>query len=114
MKRFICIVLLLIILFPTNAFGEFLEPEETYMERAIVLEVKDGGNEKIGGGFVSRTQYVKLKILSGKYKGEIFEIENDLSDNIAYNIEVKPGDKIMVGIEEFADDCAPRRRVQVA
>ncbi len=43
MKRFICIVLLLIILFPTNAFGEFLEPEETYMERAIVLEVKDGG-----------------------------------------------------------------------
>ena len=104
MKRFICIVLLLMILFPTNVFGEFLEPEETHMERAIVLEVEDGEDDEISEGFVSRTQYVKLKILSGKYKGEIFEIENDLSDNIAYNIEVKPGDKIMVGIEEFADD----------
>ncbi len=104
MKRFICIVLLLMILFPTNVFGEFLEPEETHMERAIVLEVEDGEDDEISEGFVSRTQYVKLKILSGKYKGEIFEIENDLSDNIAYNIEVKPGDKIMVGIEEFTDD----------
>ena len=104
MKRFICIVLLLMILFPTNVFGEFLEPEETHMERAIVLEVEDGEDDEISEGFVSRTQYVKLKILSGKYKGKIFEIENDLSDNIAYNIEVKAGDKIMVGIEEFADD----------
>lgn len=100
MKKIICI-LLLIVLFPLNTYGEFLEPVESHMERAIVLEVENEEEKEISDGFVSQTQYVKLKILSGKYKDEIFEIENELSDNIAYNIEVKPGDKIIVGIEEF-------------
>lgn len=104
MKKTICILILLIVLFPLNIHGEYLEPENSYMERAIVLEVVDGEETEVSEGFVSSVQYVKLKILSGKYKGEIFEIENDLSDNVAYNIEVKEGEKVVVGIDEFDND----------
>lgn len=103
MKKFMWI-LLLIIIFPLNAYGEFLEPTAVHMDKAVVLEVENDEVREISEGFVSQTQYVKLKALAGKYKDRIFEIENELSDNVAYNIEVKPGDKVIVGIEEFEDE----------
>lgn len=97
-------LLLLLIIFPLTIYGEFLEPMEVHMEKALVLEVEDQEAREISEGFVSQTQYVKLKILAGKYKDRTFEMENELSDNEAYNIKVRPGDKVIAGIEEFEND----------
>ncbi len=84
---------------------ELEEYEEIYYltEKAKVLE--SGPLEKIGGEhFDGQIQDVLVEILSGKYKGEIIEIENALSDNEAYNIIVEKGDKIVVMIDEKGID----------
>ncbi|CCQ97523.1 YibE/F family protein [[Clostridium] ultunense Esp] len=104
MKNNLWIVLLLVVLIPSNVHGEYMEPVDTYMERAIVLEVEEGEVIEEVEGILTQVQYVKLEIISGKYKGKIFETENHLSDNIAYDIVVKKGDKVVVGIEEYDDD----------
>ncbi|HSH34909.1 YibE/F family protein [Schnuerera sp.] len=104
MKNKIWIVLLLIILIPLNVYGEFLEPVDTYMERALILEAEEGEIVEEIEGMLSQVQYVKLKIISGKYKDQIFDVENHLSNNLAYDILVKEGDKVVVGIEEYSDD----------
>ena len=86
-------------------YGEDVESMEEIpyiTEKAIVLDVgplRDSHYEEFDGQF----QDVKVKITSGKYKGEIFEIENALSDNDAYNIIVEKKDKIVVVIEEYPD-----------
>src|SRR5699024_3995491 len=46
---------------------------------------------------------VKIEILSGEHKGDIVDVENNLSDNEAYNIFVKKGDNVVVMIEEHED-----------
>lgn len=71
-------------------------------EKAKVLET--GPLEEIGGEhFDGQIQDVRVKILSGKYKDQVFNIENALSDNQAYNIIVQKGDKVVVLIEETLD-----------
>ncbi|HFL3828433.1 TPA: YibE/F family protein [Clostridioides difficile] len=98
MKKSFLISILLLVAISLNVYGEPMEPINTSMERATVLEVED--EEKTEDN-ISQTQYVKLKVTSGKYKGEIFETENNLSDNFAYDIVVKKGDKVVVAIDEY-------------
>ncbi|MCF6462363.1 YibE/F family protein [Clostridium sp. Cult1] len=104
MNNKIWIILLLLILIPFNVQGEYMEPVNTYMERAIVLEVEEGEEIEEVEGILTQVQHVKLEIISGKYKGQIFETENHLSDNMAYDIVVKKGDKVVVGVEEYEDN----------
>lgn len=102
MKKII-LFLIIVLIINTNfvyANEDYLEP---LTERAVVLEAGEVEESEEFGGFV-QTQYVKIKITSGKYKGDIRGVENHLSDNIAYNIIVEKGDKVVVMIEEFGDD----------
>ena len=57
-------------------------------------------------GLIEKVQILSIKILSGEHKGELVEIENPISSNYAYNIEVEKGDKVLVGIEVLEDDMA--------
>lgn len=57
-------------------------------------------NLKEVGDYSYDYQLVKLSIESGEYKGEIVEIENVLSENIAYRIEVEEGDLVILAIEK--------------
>lgn len=101
MERYIWILILFLILSPINIYGESSDAMDVHMERAVILEVEEREASEEIEGFPSQIQYVKLKIISGKYKGEIFETENHLSDNFAYDILVKEGDKVVVAIEEY-------------
>lgn len=102
MKKRILFIILILILSSSFVYAdeEFIEP---LMEKAIVLEVGEIESSEEFGGFV-QTQDVKLKITSGKYKGEIRDIENHLSDNVVYNILVEKGDKVVIMIEEYGDN----------
>lgn len=50
-------------------------------------------------GANASVQKVTLEIKSGKYKGQIIQVENQLSANKAYDINVKPNDEILLEVE---------------
>ncbi|MFH0702503.1 MAG: YibE/F family protein [bacterium] len=57
--------------------------------------------ESFGGNQV--TQLLEVKILSGEYKGKIVKIENQLTSNPAYDIKIKPGNRVILDIEKNKD-----------
>ena len=65
--------------------------------RARVLEA---GKVVPGEGVVQGAQQVKLEILSGEYRGRIVTTENRFSGHPAYDMPVKPGDKVLVNLEK--------------
>ena len=76
------------------------EAVQTIDAKAVVVEASEAGNrEDLYENIM--VQDVKIEITSGKYKGEVKEIENHLSDNSAYNLPVEKGDKVIVFIEEY-------------
>lgn len=96
------IILLIILLSSFGIYAESFDEPNVHTEKAIVLEaseIKEEGTE----GFVNQYQDVKLKIISGKYENRIFDVENNLSENDAYNIIAKKGEKVIVSIEEIED-----------
>jgi len=56
-----------------------------------------------GAGLVSRQELVKIKVLEGPYKDLITEITNEITDNPAYNIDVKPGSEVILSITSLAN-----------
>lgn len=51
-----------------------------------------------GAGLVSRQQIVKVKILEGPYKDLIASVVNDITDNPAYNINLKAGSEVILSV----------------
>lgn len=99
MKKILLFVIIFV-LTSSIAFGdEYIEP---LIEKAKVIKATDPENsENIYEGTV--TQIVTIEITSGKYKGEIREVENHLTENVAYNIPVKKGGGVVVAIEEYEE-----------
>lgn len=54
--------------------------------------------ESLGGTQV--TQKLLVKVINGENKGETVEIENQLTSNPAYDINIKAGDRVMLDIEK--------------
>lgn len=107
MKKIIYIIILVIIFSSLVVYGDSIEDTEgtPYLitEKAKILET--GPLEEMGGEhYDGQIQDVKVEIISGEYKGQVFEVKNGLSDNEAYNIIVKKGDKVVVIIEENGED----------
>lgn len=102
MKKKIVLVLIIIFFSMGAVLAENSEPipEVSFLtEKARVLEV--GPLVETGGEFYKgQVQAVTLEITSGDYKGKIFEVDNNLAENVAYNIIVEEGDKIVVSIAE--------------
>lgn len=99
MKKFIYALLVIIIFSSGIVYGEELEEDLYLTEKAKVLEIIE--IEEVGeDNFNGQIQHVEVEILSGKYKGQRFHVENGLSDNVAYNILVEKGDKVVVVIGE--------------
>ena len=99
MKKLIYALIMVIILSSGIVYGDEIEEGAYLTEKAKVLEINE--LEEIGEDhFDGQIQHVEVEILSGKYKGQRFHVENGLSDNVAYNILVKKGDKVVVVIEE--------------
>ena len=112
-KVLVLFTCLMFLITPLNSYAEVygleaLESEitdmvvEEHSDSAMVLaaeEVEPAGSSEL---FMDQ-QLVKLKITSGKYKNEIVEITNNLSGHLYYDLIVKPGDKVIVLIEEYED-----------
>ncbi|SKC79743.1 YibE/F family protein [Maledivibacter halophilus] len=94
------ILILTILILAVFSFSVYAEDElETY-EKALILEVLQ---EETSGEIIDTVQFVKLKVLTGKYKDQTFNVENVQSGHPIYDIPVKEGDKVMVYIEEIED-----------
>lgn len=102
MKNKIFILILLLLLFSTYVYAENEQEFESLDAKAVILEVEEEIVEDLEG-MVEKAQNIKLEILDGKYKGDIVETKNYLSNNMAYNIEVNPGDNVIVMIDEYED-----------
>ena len=101
MKKILLFLFVFVMVMPTISLAE---PLDSYTERAIVIgveELEDLSDEMSG---IEHIQKVELKVTSGKYKNEFFEIHNNLSGSVVYDIPVKVGDKIIVVIEELEND----------
>ncbi|MBU0573772.1 MAG: YibE/F family protein [Candidatus Margulisbacteria bacterium] len=79
-----------------NETENVLPPKQVYDKARVVsaqeMEVEDPSQPM--------TQFVELKMLSGKFKGNIVEAEHMTSSMMGDQMVVKPGDKVLV----FVDD----------
>ncbi len=57
-----------------------------------------------GAGLSSKQQIVKVEILEGPYKGMVAHVINDITDNPAYNINVKPGSEVILSVSYFKNE----------
>lgn len=102
MKKCLIFVFLMIILFHSIGFTDSVEPAEdvrTVTAKAKVLEVVKEEKIEQGPGMAFERQLFRAEITSSEYKGKILEVENMTTGNIAYDIKVKPGDKVILELE---------------
>lgn len=115
----LCVLIIFLIGIPLNAYSDVNYEEESFenheetvaglSERGVVVEViaviDEESSDEEYSGFNIMTQVLKIKVLTGTYKGEEFIIENDSSGNKAFDIIVSEGDKVILGIEEIPDEA---------
>ncbi|MBQ8168010.1 YibE/F family protein [bacterium] len=106
MKKKITTLLVLLIGFfiPTFAYENNILPAE----RGLITNVKYYDVENISGGEnVETKQEVKVKLLTGKFKGEEILLDNMLTGNPVYDIMLSKGDKVILHQEanvEFVEE----------
>src|SRR5699024_516570 len=98
------ILILVIIIFSIiliSKFNIFKQNSSHFkFEKAYVENINEENIEKdqVIEDLYLGYQQIQIKITTGKYKGETFNIKNPM--NRLYNIHTKVGDKIIVSIEE--------------
>ncbi|ABR47312.1 YibE/F family protein [Alkaliphilus metalliredigens QYMF] len=98
-------ILLLVTMGGTFSFAaEFVE--DPIIERAKILEVEELEEGYGEAGLFFENMIVRLEITSGDYKGQEFEIVHSLSGNLSYDIDVSPGDRVLITIDEIDGDVA--------
>ena len=99
-NKLLILTLLLVLLTTSLVFAEEnpMDNLEVNQERAKILSVEEIELDEEELGIIGK-QLVQLEVLTGEYKGEKLEIENDLSGHPSYDIVVSQGDKVIIGIE---------------
>lgn len=98
MKKILVLFVLIITIFARPAFAqneESILPSETGAVMSVENIYSDDKPNQQG-----TQQIVKVKILSGEYKGQERDIINILTENPAYDIQLKKGDKVVLHLEE--------------
>ena len=98
MKKILVLFVLIITIFARPAFAqneESILPSETGAVMSVENIYSDDNPNQQG-----TQQIVKVKILSGEYKGQERDIINILTENPAYDIQLKKGDKVVLHLEE--------------
>ena len=96
----------LFIVFKTPVFAEeaaYNPQAEPIFASGKVLEIVDiKENKELSASFQSEqmVQTVKVLVLNGKYKGQTILIENNLTANPAYDINIKPGQRVVLSIDD--------------
>ena len=84
-------------------------PVQPKYAKAKVIEVETAVEtfdleEAEGQGFSQTIQYVTLKILSGKFRGEVVGVNHMASGMIAGDMVLKAGDKVLVFVDEYPSE----------
>ena len=78
MKKYIILLLFVLLCLPGSLFAQELIQDKTEIVRAKVLEVLSETNQGIQGTRIeSTTQSLRIKVLEGDQAGTVLEIEND-------------------------------------
>lgn len=108
----LCFLVLFLTILPGHSQGQ-IHPEyddeqyqETY-EKALVMEIKNKGEEEIEAlqGTVIE-QEVRVKVLSGPNEGKVLTAINTLSGSAGFDLNLAPGDQVVIYIAESADPNA--------
>lgn len=93
MKRFLILLLLFFIFIPVFAGEPDILPAQTgIVENVKYLDTNEGVAQAV--------QLAKIKILTGEFKGETIELENAMSGNPYYDINLKRGTKVILHAED--------------
>lgn len=68
--------------------------------RVLNIEYLEDDPENI---IFTDTMLVKIKVLTGQYKGEVFEIIHNLTGDLRFDIDVKKGDRVLVAVDRLED-----------
>src|SRR5699024_4613655 len=113
-KKTLLLIISIILTFSVCVYGESTDEIENIeemeedivnpiVERAIILEAGEIEAAEDNRDIFGENQKIKLEVISGEYKGKIFEIEHGISGNPSFDVIVKNGDKIIIGIEEHGE-----------
>ena len=83
-----------------NQNHEFLSAKGKVLK--IISDSGDNGNNNSELSF--RKQIVKIKVLDGTFKDHEFIVENSMSGNLAYDIVLEEGDKVILSIEDKGEN----------
>lgn len=100
MKKFL-ILLFSLFVFALPTFADTNNPDmELPSESGVVESVQYEDTPSLQQGDNSVKQIVKVKVLTGKYKGLERDIDNMLTGNPAYDIPLKKGDHVVLHVEK--------------
>ena len=100
MKKFL-ILLFSLFVFALPTFADTNNPDmELPSESGVVENVQYEDTPSLQQGDNSVKQIVKVKVLTGKYKGLERDIDNMLTGNPAYDIPLKKGDHVVLHVEK--------------
>lgn len=100
MKKFL-ILLFSLFVFTLPTFADTNNPDmELPSESGVVENVQYKDTPSLQQGDNSVKQIVKVKVLTGKYKGLERDIDNMLTGNPAYDIPLKKGDHVVLHVEK--------------
>lgn len=97
MKKFLVLLVTILtgLVMPAFANEDKVMPSETGVVEAIQNIYNDEEDNQ-----QNTQQIVDVKVLSGEYKNQTKQVVNFLTDNPAYNISLKKGDKVILHLEE--------------
>lgn len=93
MKRLFLIIISMFFVLPIFAEEGVILPSQTG-------QVLDVNYAESSDGITNTKQIVKVKLLSGEFKGEVVELENMLSGNPYYDIKLKKNVKVILHAED--------------
>jgi len=89
---------------PSLAIGKSAVSGGKIDEQFVAAKVIEVGTAQLnkpllaGTGMVSNQQSVTVEVLEGPLRSERFIVTNELTDNPAYNVNVKPGDEVVLSV----------------
>ena len=102
MKNFIILVFAFLCSFMPNFALD--NGKELPSQVGKVISVTYDENEIVIQGQSTERQFVRIKLLNGLFKGQEVSVENMLTGNPAYDIQIRKGNKVILHVEAKNDD----------
>lgn len=74
------------------------QPAQIEYEKGIVINILPLGDDQARSKYAPQVEVIKIKLLSGTYKDQLVDSFHYLSTNSPYDINVSPGDRVIVAV----------------